>query len=78
MVKEVSQPQQPDRDQYHPRRAESPGSRSSPSNAARADGELGAGHVGKSGSGHASTSRRDNATPLQGGRTEEECVRVRY
>jgi hypothetical protein len=64
MVKEVRSPNSLTRDQYHERRAESPGSRSSPSNAARSDAHL-AGHLGKSASQPAS-ARRD-AVPVQGG-----------
>jgi hypothetical protein len=48
MVKEVRSPHSLTRDQYHPQRAVSPGSRSSPSNA-RSDGGHIAGHVGKGG-----------------------------
>jgi hypothetical protein len=49
----------------HPRRAESPGSRSSPSNA-RADGQHRVHTVGKGG--HMPAARRDNSNePVQGG-----------
>jgi hypothetical protein len=63
MVREVRSPHSLTRDQYHPQRAISPGSRSSPSNA-RSDGHL-AHTVGKGGHGPASL-RRDN-TPVVGG-----------
>jgi hypothetical protein len=51
------------RDQYHERRGESPGSRSSPSNA-RSDGHL-AHTVGKGG--HGPASLRRDSTPVVGG-----------
>ena len=68
-ISEVRSPNSLTRDQFHPRRGESPGSRSSPSNA-RDDGGHIAGHVGKSGSGPASLKRDGDiprATPVQGG-----------
>jgi hypothetical protein len=57
MVKEVRSPHSLTRDQYHERRAESPGSRSSPS---RADGGHLAHNLGKSASQPAS-ARRDSS-----------------
>jgi hypothetical protein len=63
MVEEVRSPHSLTRDQYHPQRAISPGSRSSPSNA-RADGHL-ARTVGKGGHGPASLHR--DSTPVVGG-----------
>jgi len=64
-MREVRSPWSRERGEAHPRLAESPGSRSSPS---RADGGHVAGHVGKGGA-----TRRDNVTgrstnePVQGG-----------
>jgi hypothetical protein len=69
MVKEVRSPWSSERGDPDPHgmRGYSPGSQSSPSNAARSDSGHRAGHVGKSGAGLASL-RRDNATvPVQGG-----------
>jgi hypothetical protein len=60
----VKSPWSRERGESHPRLAESPGSRSSPSNAARADGHR-AGHLGRSGHQPAS-ARRDNAMPVVG------------
>jgi hypothetical protein len=60
MVREVRSPHSLTRDQFHERRAESPGSRSSPS---RADGGHLAHNIGKSGSMPA--ARRDS-TPVVG------------
>jgi hypothetical protein len=65
MVREVRSPWSLDRDDPHPRRAESPGSRSSPSNAARADGGHIANNLGKGG--HRPVSaRRDSGQPVLG------------
>ena len=63
MVKEVRSPHSLTRDQYHPQRAISPGSRSNPSNA-RSDGHL-AHTVGKGG--HGPASLRRDSTPVVGG-----------
>ena len=63
-MKEVRSPNSLTRDQFHPRRGESPGSQSSPSNA-RADWGHPAPHIGKSGPQPAS-ARRD-AVPGVGG-----------
>jgi hypothetical protein len=57
-----------ERGDFHPRLAESPGSRSSPSNAPRSDSGLIAGHVGKGGPQPASATRdAPTATPIVGG-----------
>ena len=54
-------------DQYHPRRGESPGSKSSPSNA-RVDGGHVAHDIGKGGPRPASAARREATSPwLAGG-----------
>jgi hypothetical protein len=63
MVKEVRSPNSLTKDQYHPQRGISPGSRSSPSNA-RSDGHL-AHTVGKGG--HGPASLRRDSTPVVGG-----------
>ena len=63
-MKEVRSTWSRERGEPHPRLAESPGSRSSPSNA-RADWGHAAPHIGKSGSQPAS-ARRD-AVPVVGG-----------
>jgi hypothetical protein len=68
-MREVKSPSSRERGDFHPRLAESPGSRSSPSNAPRSDSGHIAGHVGK-GEGPASVRRdavsgaaRDSLTP---------------
>jgi len=69
-MREVRSPNSLTRDQFHPRRGESPGSRSSPSNAAVSDGGHVAGHIGKSGSQPASATRdgvMPTARPVVGG-----------
>jgi hypothetical protein len=60
-IREVRSPWSRDRREAHPRLAESPGSRSSPSN--RTDAHL-AGHLGKSASQPASARR--NSVPVVG------------
>jgi hypothetical protein len=63
MVKEVRSPNSLTKDQYHPQRGISPGSRSSPSNA-RSDG----GHLVRSpGKGGGPASVRRDAVPVVGG-----------
>jgi hypothetical protein len=62
-MREVKSSWSRERGEAHPRLAESPGSRSSPSNA-RADGHI-ARHVGKGSAGLASISR--GGTPVQRG-----------
>jgi hypothetical protein len=61
-MKEVRSPNSLTRDQFHPQRGISPGSRSSPSNAARSDSGHRAHLVGKG----YGTARRDNALVLGG------------
>jgi hypothetical protein len=62
MVKEVRSPHSLTRDQYHPQRAISPGSRSSPSNAADSR------HLVRSpGKGGGPASVRRDAVPVVGG-----------
>jgi hypothetical protein len=66
-MREVKSPHSRERSDPHPRLAESPGSRSSPSNA-RSDGSHIAGHVGKGGSQPASATRdAPTARPVVGG-----------
>jgi hypothetical protein len=62
-IREVRSPWSRDKGQPHPRLAESPGSRSWPSNA-KADSHR-AGHIGKPAS--QPTSARKDATPVVGG-----------
>jgi hypothetical protein len=63
-MREVKSPNSLTRDQYHPQRGISPGSRSSPSNAARSD----SGHLVRSpGKGGGPASVRCDAVPVQGG-----------
>jgi hypothetical protein len=64
-MRDVRSPWSRERGQSHPRLAESPGSRSNPSNAARSDGGHIARHVGKGGP-HPALSRKDS-TPVVGG-----------
>jgi hypothetical protein len=66
MPKDVRSPWSREKGDPHPRLAESPGSRSSPSNAARSDSGHLAHTVGKGGHGPASV-RRDGAVPVVGG-----------
>jgi len=63
-MKEIRSPWSREKGEAHPRLAESPGSRSSPSNTARADGQHLVHTVGKGG--HMPAARRD-ATPTVGG-----------
>ena len=65
MSKEVRSPNSLERNQFHPQRGISPGSRSSPSNA-RADWGHAAPRIGKSAS-QLVSARRDGAVPVQGG-----------
>jgi hypothetical protein len=64
MVREVKSSWSREKGEPHPRLGESPGSRSSPSNARSDSGHI-AGHVGKSGSQPASAPR--DSTPVVGG-----------
>jgi hypothetical protein len=67
MAKEVRSPHSRERGDFHPRLAESPGSRSSPSNARSDSGHV-APRIGKSGSQPASATRdAPTATPVVGG-----------
>jgi hypothetical protein len=70
----VRSPWSREKGEPHPRLAESPGSRSSPSNAARSDGGHLAHNIGKGGSMPA--ARRDNATPVVGGETAANLERA--
>jgi hypothetical protein len=63
-ITESRSPWSREKGQPHPRLAESPGSRSNPSNAARSDSGHRAGHVGKSGAGLASIKR--DSSPVLG------------
>jgi hypothetical protein len=65
MVRGVRSSRSREKGQPHPRLAESPGSRSSPSNAARSDGGHRPEHIDKSESQPASARR--NTTPVVGG-----------
>ena len=62
--REARSPNSLSRDQFHPRRAYSSGSRNSPSNAPRADWGHVAHNLGKGG--HRPVSARHDATPVVG------------